>query len=431
MHDKWRLEIVLILLVVITLLAIAFEKTILRTELTILPNDGHKVATYTDELSNGNSLAPLLSAENYQWQCDLRNQFAYPYCGFEIFPGKDFTQGVNLNDFNTVKVWLDYKGNSETLRLYLRNFDPVYSHKDIQKSTKYNQLEFSTKLLSQQPITFSMQDFFVANWWLLEQKIDPELSHPQFDNIVIMEVHTGSQHPLGLHEFQLHRIELSGQLFTTEEWYRGIMTTWLVGFVIFILYRIITLGREIQLQKQRAAELMEINALLDARSREMEEKSKTDSLTGAFNRGGIEEAISIGLKEWRHQQKPLSLILIDIDHFKHINDTYGHTTGDLVLTELSQLIKQHVRNNDLFARWGGEEFVLFCRNADAAQTGQVAEKIRTLIEQHSFPHNIKVTASMGIATLQTNEALEQLFNRADEALYEAKNGGRNQLKIAA
>lgn len=430
MQIKWRLELILISLIAITLLAIALEKKILRTEMVITPHDGHKVSVYTDVLSGGNSLATVIDSNNYQWQCELRDQFAFPYCGFEVFLGKSQTQGVDLRNYDTVKLWVDYRGDSETLRVYLRNYDPIYSREDVDKSTKYNQIEFSTKLLDQQPVTFSIRDFFVANWWLVELKIEPELSHPQFDNTVILEVHTGSQHPVGLHEFRLQRIELSGQIFTTEEWYRWIMITWLVGFIIFIIYRIFSMRKEIQQQKKREAELIEINSLLDARGKALEEKSKTDSLTGAFNRDGIEDAIRIGLNEWRQQQKPLSLILIDIDHFKKINDSYGHAIGDLVLTQLSQLVKQHIRTNDLFARWGGEEFVLFCRNADIKQTSVIAEKIRELIEQYSFPNAIQVTASLGIATLQANESVEQLFNRADAALYQAKANGRNQVVAA-
>lgn len=429
MQAKWRSEYLLILLVLATLLAIVFEKSILHTQMVITPNDGHKVGVYTDVLSGGNSIAKLIDSNNYHWQCILQDQFAYPYCGFEIFLGKSQTQGIDLENYNNIKLWLDYKGNSETLRIYLRNFDPVYSREDFDKSTKYNQLEFATKLLKNQPLEFSVKDFFVANWWLIELKIEPELSHPQFDNTVILEIHTGTQNPLGLNEFKLQRIELSGQVLTTEEWYRLIMGIWLTGFIIFIIYRFISLRNEISLQKLREAELIEINALLDARSKALEEKSKTDSLTGAFNRDGIEDAIRIGLNEWRKQQKPLSLILIDIDLFKSINDTYGHATGDQVLAELSQLVRQHIRHRDLFARWGGEEFVLFCRNTNLQQTVGIADKIRALIANHNFPHNIRVTASMGVASLQTHESLDQLFNRADKALYRAKDLGRNRVEI--
>jgi len=120
---------------------------------------------------------------------------------------------------------------------------------------------------------------------------------------------------------------------------------------------------------------------------------------------------------------------MDIDHFKKINDNYGHAVGDYVLAEVSQIVKQHIRGNDLFARWGGEEFVLVCRNTPIDQARLVAEKIRLLIADREFDNDLRVSASFGVATLHSNETLEQLFKAADEALYKAKNEGRNKVVI--
>ena len=430
MYKRWALEIAPIILVLLTVLAITFKEKILQTTLIITPESHPQTYLYTDVLSGGNSTAEKTSQDTFEWKCNLNNQFPYPYCGFEVYLGPDRINGKNLNQFDRIKLWVDYSGNSETLRIYLRNFDPIYSTRGVEKSTKYNQLEFPVTLLKNQPIEFSLRDFFVANWWIVELKIDPELSHPQFDNIVFIEVHTGSQTPSGEHRFRWKKVELSGQWISAEKWYLLIMSTWLTGFLVFIGYRIFSLGNQVRHQKKREQELLEINSLLDVRSKLLEEKSKTDSLTGAFNREGVEESIRLGLWEWRNENKPLSLILIDIDHFKNINDQYGHSIGDRVLSSLSQLIIQHVRANDFFARWGGEEFVLFCRNTNIEQTAAIAEKIRALIEHHHFHNNVQVTASMGVATLHANETLEQLFNNADRALYQAKNQGRNRVIIA-
>jgi len=430
MRNKWSLEVILISLVLITILAIVTREKILKTSLIITPESHPQTHLYTDMLSGGNSFAQKTKPDQFEWVCTLKDQFAYPYCGFEVYLGKDRTEGISLENYETVDLWLDYTGDSETLRIYLREFDPVYSIKGIEKSTKYNQVEFPVSQLENQPVRFSLHDFFVANWWLVELKIKPEMSHPQFDNIVFIEVHTGSQTKLGEHHFHLKKIELKGQIISTEKWYLLIMSIWMTGLVTFVIYRIVYLGKQVSLQKKRELELLEINNLLDLRSKEFEEKSKTDSLTGVFNRTGIEEAMLVGLTEWRQQKKPLSLILIDIDHFKKINDLHGHVTGDQVLSTLSQLIKDHIRLNDLFARWGGEEFVLFCRNTNTDQTFIIAEKVRELIANHPFPNQLQVTASMGVATLQTNESLESLFNRADAALYKAKENGRNRTELA-
>lgn len=430
MLTKWRLEIILVTLVLLTLFAIAAEKKILQAAMVITPQSGYLLEAYTDTRNGGNSKAEITNPQHFQWRCVLQDKYAYPYCGFEIIFDPKRERGLDLSHFTKVRLWLDYQGPNKTLRVYLRNFDPRYSSVQIDKSTKYNQIEFSTDLLKSQPLEFSLNDFFVADWWLLEFNIPPRLRHPQFDNIIMIEVQTGSVEPLGEHNFHLKAVELVGQRLSTEKWYLFIMSSWLGVFVIFLGYRIASLNSQVRSQKKRESELLEINSLLDVRSKQLEEKSKTDSLTGAFNRQGIEDAIRIGLWEWRSQKKPLSLILIDVDHFKKINDEHGHAIGDHVLSALSNIVKQHIRSNDLFARWGGEEFVLLCRDTKIEQASLIAEKIRELIASFAFKDNVQVTASFGVATLNANETLEQLFNHADKALYEAKHQGRNRVMVA-
>lgn len=430
MFAKWRLEIILISLVLLTIIAIIAEKKILLASMSITPQSGYFIEVYDDTRNGGNSKAEMVNPQNFQWRCQLKDKFAYPYCGFEIFFDPKREHGIDLSHYNKIRLWLDYKGPNKTLRIYLRNFDPLYSSPDIEPSTKYNQIEFSTDLLKDQMLEFSLKDFFVADWWLIEYNIPPQLRHPQFDNIILLEIQTGSKEPLGEHDFRLKKVELIGQRLTTEKWYLMIMLAWLGVIVLFLAYRIASLNSQVHTQKKREAELLEINSLLDVRSKQLEEKSKTDSLTGAFNREGIEEAIRIGLWEWRSQKKPLSLILIDIDHFKKINDGHGHAVGDYVLSTLSNIVKQHIRTNDLFARWGGEEFVLVCRNTKIEQATLIAEKIREIIASYAFNDDVKVTASFGVATLNASETLEQLFNNADKALYQAKNDGRNRVVTA-
>jgi len=430
MLTKWRLEIILFSLVTLTLLAILAEKHILQSSLTITPQSGYSVDVYDDTRNGGNSSSYMVNPKNFEWTCEVRDKFAYPYCAFDLFLDPKREHGLDLSHFNKVRLWIDYQGPNKTLRLYLRNFDPLYSKINDEASTKYNQIEFTTDVPQNQVLEFSLNDFFVANWWVVDYKIPPNLSHPQFDNIVLIEVQTGSKQVLGSHKFRLKKIELVGQRLTTEKWYLVIILSWLGIFVIFLGYRIASLNTQVRAQKKREAELLEINSLLDLRSKQLEEKSKTDKLTGAFNREGIEEAIRIGLWEWRSQKRPISLIMMDVDHFKHINDQYGHTLGDHVLFKLSRLVKEHIRSNDLFARWGGEEFVLVCRNTQIEQAGLIAEKIRELISSYTFENNVRVTASFGVATLRANETLEQLFSNADKALYGAKHAGRNRVVIA-
>lgn len=431
----WRfisLEKALGALVVLTLVAVLAERALLKTTLTLDPADfvhDH----YSDRQDGGNSESELLDSEALDGRCVLRGEKNYPFCGFEVIFDPDRVEGLDLRNFEHIRLWLDYQGPTPSIRLYLRNHDPAYSKPEVLDSTKYNQIVFSADLArSDQPLDFSMGNFFVANWWFERYGLKPSMAQPQFDNIVILEVQTGSNHQLGEHRFRLEKVELEGQVLATETWYQAIMGTWLVLALGFLGARVVTMKGELRRKNEREQELVEINTLLDSRSRQLEEQAKTDPLTGAFNRTGIQDAVRLGLADWRREGKALSIIMLDLDHFKQLNDSCGHSTGDRILTQLTGLVQQNVRAADTFARWGGEEFLLVCRDTTLNEARGIAEKLCSLIRNHDFGETggHAVTASFGVAALGRNETLDQLFDRVDRALYVAKERGRDRVLVS-
>lgn len=122
---------------------------------------------------------------------------------------------------------------------------------------------------------------------------------------------------------------------------------------------------------------------------------------------------------------PVSIILADIDHFKKINDTYGHDLGDIILTEFTNLLKKNIRNSDVPIRWGGEEFLIFCINSNLNDTVSIAERMRKKVEEHIFHNNIHLTASFGVTAYRN--CRYDFFKEVDKALYRAKHFGRNQV----
>jgi len=123
-------------------------------------------------------------------------------------------------------------------------------------------------------------------------------------------------------------------------------------------------------------------------------------------------------------------LMFDIDHFKVVNDTYGHVAGDRVLVALSDLTRRLIRATDYPCRWGGEEFMILMPNTTSTETMSVAEKLRQSLAQLHIPEIGTVTASFGAATYRPNESIDDWINRADTALYEAKHGGRNTVRVA-
>jgi two-component system cell cycle response regulator len=162
----------------------------------------------------------------------------------------------------------------------------------------------------------------------------------------------------------------------------------------------------------------------------------TDGLTGLYNRHYLSAHLDNMVRQALGSSKPFAILMIDMDHFKSVNDNYGHDAGDLVLKQLSDIIIKIIRSADLAARYGGEEFVILMPETTREQAFDAAERLRKTIETTPFAINhpeggIKRTISAGIAVLnQLGDAGVSLLKRADQALYEAKNSGRNKVVVA-
>lgn len=163
-------------------------------------------------------------------------------------------------------------------------------------------------------------------------------------------------------------------------------------------------------------------------------KALFDSLTGIHNRGALNAQGVEVFNKSRLLGSPLSVIVFDIDHFKKINDTYGHPAGDYVLKDLSRVVRDNlIRGNDYFARYGGEEFCLLLLGSPIKQVEEIGERIRRTIQDHNFEYEgnkLPITISAGISTIQeTDKSWSDIFNRADKALYRSKSGGRNAVSL--
>ena len=156
----------------------------------------------------------------------------------------------------------------------------------------------------------------------------------------------------------------------------------------------------------------------------------TDGLTGISNRQSVEKSLQIEFERSKRYNSPLSLIILDVDHFKDVNDTYGHQKGDEILIAFASLLKKACRTNDIAARYGGEEFVMVLPQSNAQGAFKIAERVREEMMKISFTgneSNFAVTVSCGVAEFNKDyESINKLIAEVDQALYEAKNGGRNR-----
>jgi diguanylate cyclase (GGDEF)-like protein len=189
--------------------------------------------------------------------------------------------------------------------------------------------------------------------------------------------------------------------------------------------------------EQRMLSLQRENLDLVVKNRMLSEVSSRDSLTGLYNRWFVIEKIDSEMNRALRHGSPMSLLMLDIDHFKRVNDTWGHGAGDQVLQSIGKLLRDSCRVYDVPGRYGGEEFCIVLPETKPGNTGVVAERIRSRLEATPLPYGdttINVTASIGIAGIdlpEMNELLSPaaLIDRADQALYSAKNRGRNRVEL--
>ena len=232
-----------------------------------------------------------------------------------------------------------------------------------------------------------------------------------------------------------------------ELWMRILVVFLLVTFSFYAKY---VLNQQLHSQKALEKYKNELEQIVDLRTVELQSKNEalqgeievrkkvekaleeiaiTDPLTLLYNRRKFTELLSYEIERERRYKSGLFLIMCDIDHFKAINDNYGHGVGDEVLKTFSNIIKNSIRMSDSVARWGGEEFIVLVTNTEVDRAILIAEKLRKLVEDTKFKKVEKVTASFGVAWYEGGDTQETLIGRADKALYKAKSSGRNSVEV--
>lgn len=204
----------------------------------------------------------------------------------------------------------------------------------------------------------------------------------------------------------------------------GIVATLLMTIMVMIYFFGREYGIRDRIQMDKRVELQELAQALRLRA-------NTDQLTGLYNRAKFDESLASETARSERYKSSLALIMYDVDHFKRVNDAYGHQIGDDVLVRLSEIVFEHIRAADLLARWGGEEFVILAPGLDGSAAYHMAEKLRAVVEQATFGAAGHITCSFGVAEFSEADSATTLVARADHALYRAKMRGRNRVELAS
>lgn len=388
--------------------------------------EGVEGRIYSDGNVGGASQVEWLDEQQLAWRCTISSESKHPFCGYHIYFGNDGL-GVDMTRFERIVMRLSYSGGHEKdrLRVYLRNHEPNFSERHNMETAKFNVVQIASHHFEAE-VVIPFDEFFVAEWWINNYDVPRELVTPQFGNVVAFGVDLFYPPPPGIYDLRLEKLELVGLWVSAEQWYLAILLFWVAVIMVLGAVNLVQLRRAMGQERRRVAKLADYNSLLRRESDEYKELSMRDHLTGLLNRHGLSAYTEQHFPR-REGHPALALVVIDLDHFKPVNDNLGHEAGDCVLKALGQLLQEHTRQTDWVCRWGGEEFALLLPGTPLDDALRLSEKLRLRIAQAVFPGyaDLRITASMGVGEAHLGEAFPMFFARVDAALYQAKTGGRN------
>lgn len=420
-HSLWGSNYVWLLLgCLLTVLAMLGHQYLPEKRLELV-----HAATVAYLYSDDQNQVDWVSMEELKWRCEIPNPHREAFCGFQIYLGGDSHQGVDMSHYTHLKLDLEYSGGSSYLRYFFRNHESGFSDPDNMETDKFMQSQIAVDFLAS-GLTIGLDEFYVAEWWLSDFEVPRKLSGPSFHNVTAVGIDLAYPAAAGDHLAQLHSAELVGEWVAREHWYAGLMAVWIVSLSFLGVVRLVQLRQRVLLERERRTRMAMKNRKLRHESDQFRELSQRDQLTGLLNRHGATAAIE---RLFSESDTALSLMVVDIDHFKLLNDNYGHDAGDQVLSKLGELLRTSIRQSDFAARWGGEEFVILLPNTLESDAEAIAEKLRVKIGKltYSALPDKRVTVSMGVGERRVGEAYNELFQRVDRALYRAKETGRNQV----
>ena len=414
-------NIVRITAFILTIILIFTQKHFPQKTLDIDPTNNVLYTLYSDSSKGGKSEASWIDEKSRHWKCHLVKSEAYPVCGLSITFSKIPYKTIDAEKYNAMQVKLEYKGPAKKVRISLRNHNDLYSDKNVIETAKFHSVNVLASELASET-TISIHEFSVADWWKDKYDIPRSLSTPEYGGLVSIGIHQAVPEVFGGHEYKLVSMHFTGDWISAETLYISIIIGWLFILAIEAISWLLR-------QRDRSREHSNRLSALEVESEKYKELSSTDSLTGVANRNGFLKKLELISNDKDCQLHCYGLLVLDIDHFKHINDEHGHFMGDVVLKEFAERIATFIRAEDFFARWGGEEFIILARLQSAGSEYVLAEKIRAKVEESNFgaDNSMVATVSIGVAVSKPGDTFDDLFKQADKNLYTAKRNGRNQV----
>lgn len=392
----------------LTVAVMAVHGLLPKRHRVLFPSPPFYTNVYADLDNSGQRVGRLISQDPLVWECDVPASGVVPPCGLVLGLSDNDQDGVDLSGFDHLLVDMSVDSGIQKVRVSFRDFVPGYSAHGNVETMKFENVYIPAGDIGPD-LDIGFNEFRVADWWLDHNTLPRGRIAADFGHAVTLGIDMASSAPPGPHRYTVRHIELVGELISKADWYAGILIAWIAAI---ILGSVIHVGMLMRRQKEE--------------SRRYREISKRDHLTGLFNR--------YGAFDWMESEKCQQgvLIVLDVDHFKSINDRYGHDCGDKVLRQIADVLAGSIRSTDCLARWGGEEFLAYLPQTSLTAATRIAEKLRHSVELHKFAAipGLTATISVGVGQSEPGEPFDRLFERVDQALFRAKHLGRNRVEAA-
>ncbi|MES2674740.1 MAG: GGDEF domain-containing protein [Pseudomonadota bacterium] len=430
MTDK-HFSSLLILAILATLLAVIAVHYFPEKRYKIIPSTDARIYLDSAKLPDGSATSEWLDDSHSNFRCNVPPAFTGNYfsCSLVADLSRSATTGMNLENYRYVELEINYVGDANKLRIAVRNYNPAYSRTNDANSNKFNAASIHTKELTK-PLRLPLTAFSVSDWWVSQYNIPVVQAQTEMTNALALTIDFADNLTPGKHDVSVAKLEFVGEWISPENWYLFILGCWMLGIFGFAAYRLIQLHRKTRADSKMIAELAISNEQLKTETDKFRRLSTVDALTQTYNRFGIDKVVTtlMAASHDRFKSTPnFALIIIDIDHFKRVNDRRGHDAGDRVLQKISAIIQDAIRSVDFLGRWGGEEFLVIMPNTGKEFAGDLAERIRVAISATMFEPEqpLYVTASFGIGAQLKDEDFSNTFKRVDNALFKAKELSRN------
>ena len=410
-----KLEHLIVVLLLFSVGVLCLDYCVPRTQKI---NYGSDDWTVLDSFGGKGSFgSSVVTERGLETEITLCNDGGTPYVSAvlsrESNPALDFTW------FKQVKLKAYIVGKDhEFFKLFIRSRLPELYDPSVPQSRQYNEAAFK---LTAEPQTFILDRnrFHVPTWWAEMYGSKQEHSISVFDTVDAIEISTGSSVKETSVTLVVEEIELSGNWISPIVLYRALLASWL-SLAFGVMIKTYTRHRKtIVLSEERESRLRNLNMSLKSEATQLARLAHHDAVTGLLNRYGLrnDPRVATGILT---ESGPASLIVFDIDHFKVVNDTYGHNYGDQILADIGTVLLETAKENQLVARWGGEEFVVVCFGVGEPTATAVAESLREVIES-----TVGVTCSFGVSGINADVPFLDALDRSDLAMYKAKSNGRN------